>query len=227
MAVLTECETRLMAMYRQLTENPQVKIFSAKPGQIIDEYGDAREVFEKISEWRGINLDPSLQRCFVRFSWFSCHWRIERAEGQLTGEFTIRHLLTSTNVEAPDIDWGDTPAERQLYSELRVIDHRPGSGTGAFAALRMNPDMPNPEVWFHDFRIGAFKMDIDYCDYLAALAITKGTSGWHYLFCDVSLRDREFRHIASRLEDMLTVFSEMFPECDYAPLRQRLDERLR
>ncbi|MDQ0953712.1 hypothetical protein QFZ24_007635 [Streptomyces phaeochromogenes] len=227
MAVLTECETQLLAMQRQLTENPQVQIFSVKPGQIIEEYGDAPEVFEKISILHGIDLDPSLQRCFVRFSWFSSHWRIERPEIQLTGEFTIRHLLTSMNVNAPDIDWGETPSERQLYSELRVIDHHPGSGTGTFAALRIKPDMPQPEVWFHDFRIGAFKMDIDYCDYLAALTITKGTSGWHYLFCDVSLGDREFRHIARQLEDMLTVFSELFPEYDYASLRQRLDERLR
>ncbi|WP_329522112.1 hypothetical protein [Spirillospora sp. NBC_01491] len=227
MAVLTECETHLLAMHGQLMENPHVQIFSAKPGQIIEEYGDAREVFEKISIWHGISLDRSLQRCFVRFNWFSSHWRIERPGIRLTGEFTIRHLLTSMNVNAPDIDWGETPLERQLYSELRVIDHRPGSGTGTFAALRIKPDMPLPEVWFHDFRIGAFKMDIDYCDYLAALAITKGTSGWHYLFCDVSLGDREFGHIGGNLEDMLTVFSELFPEYDYAPLRERLGERLR
>lgn len=106
MAVLTECETHLLAMHGQLMENPHVQIFSAKPGQIIEEYGDAREVFEKISIWHGISLDRSLQRCFVRFNWFSSHWRIERPGIRLTGEFTIRHLLTSMNVNAPDIDWG-------------------------------------------------------------------------------------------------------------------------
>ncbi|WP_328938937.1 hypothetical protein OG288_33495 [Streptomyces tauricus] len=226
MAVLTECETHLLAMYEQLRENPNVQIFSAKSGQIIEEYGDAREVFRKISILHGISLDNSLQQCSVRFDWFSSHWRIERPGIQLTGEFTIRHLLTSMNVKAPDIEWGETSSERQLYSELRVIDHHPGSGTGTFAALRIKPDMPLPEVWFHDFRVGMFKMDIDYCEYLEALAVTKGTFGWQYLYCDVSLGGSEFRQVAHDLEDMLVVFSELFPEYDYAPLRERLEERL-
>lgn len=117
MAVLTECETHLLAMYEQLRENPNVQIFSAKSGQIIEEYGDAREVFRKISILHGISLDNSLQQCSVRFDWFSSHWRIERPGIQLTGEFTIRHLLTSMNVKAPDIEWGETSSERQLYSE--------------------------------------------------------------------------------------------------------------
>ncbi|MFJ9415743.1 hypothetical protein ACIRPT_16435 [Streptomyces sp. NPDC101227] len=226
MTALTDCEARLRKMHGELVENSNVQIFSAKPGRVAAEFGDAQEVFDKISEWRDITLDPSLQRCFIRFRWFSCHWRIKHSDIQLTGEFTIRHLLTSTAIEAPGIDWGDSPSERQLYSELRVIDHHPGCGTGTFAALRIQPDVPLPEVWYHDFRIGAFKMDIDYCDYLEALIITKGIFGWQYLFSDVSLGDDDFARTANDLRNALTVFPELFPEYDYAPLRARLEARL-
>ncbi|MGI5424124.1 hypothetical protein [Streptomyces sp. CA-179760] len=57
--------------------------------------------------------------------------------------------------------------------------------------------------------------------------MTKGTFGWQYLFTDVSLRGDDFGETGRRLNDMLTVFPELFPGYDYQPLRSRLAARLR
>ena len=69
-------------------------------------------------------------------------------------------------------------------------------------------------------------MDIDYCAYLAALRVTKGTFGWQYLFTEVSLAEEDYKNTARRLTDMLDVFPRLFPAHDYSELRARLEERL-
>ncbi|MFE2036852.1 hypothetical protein ACFXBB_27125 [Streptomyces scopuliridis] len=223
---MTMYEESLRKAFEELEASSQVQIFHSKEGPLAEEFGDAATAFEMISSWRGIELDPSLQRCFIRFTMLWSHWRIERPGVKLAGEFRIRHPLYTLDVRAPDSDWASNESEAQLYSELRVIDDRPGSGTGAFAALRIQQGNAMPEVWYHDFRRGAFKLDIDYCQYLDALCVTKGVSGWQYLFADVSLSERNFRSFARSLEKSLEVFPELFPDYDYTDLRTRLQERM-
>lgn len=69
-------------------------------------------------------------------------------------------------------------------------------------------------------------MDVDYCGYLAALLVTKGTYGWQYLFADVSLADDIHHHTVENARRMLEVFPRLFPGYDYAPLAARLEARL-
>jgi hypothetical protein len=219
-------EDSLRKAFQELEGSPQVQIFASEQGPLAEEFGDAPAVFEKIASWRGIELDASLQRCFIRFTTLASHWRIERPGIKLTGEFRIRHPLYMMDVHAPESDWATTESEAQFYSELRVIDDRTGSGTGAFAALRVQPGNSMPEVWYHDLHRGAFKLDIDYCQYLDVLCVTKGVSGWQYLFTDTSLAERDFKSFAHNLETSLEVFPELFPGYDYEPLRARLTARL-
>ncbi|MEU7486800.1 hypothetical protein [Streptomyces sp. NPDC042319] len=226
MKALTEYETLLRDALTEVTEHPRVQVFSAAPGEVTNEFGDAQQAFSLISILHGVTLDPALQRCFIRFNKLSCHWRFEQDAVKLTGEFNIRHLVSSLGARPPEQDWGETEFDRQLYSELRVIEDYPGGGSGTFAALRLQPANPNPEVWYHDFRQGAFRLDIDYCGYLTALALTKGISGWQYLFADVSLADEKFAIYANKMSHMLDVFPDLFPEHDYQPLRDRLEARL-
>ncbi len=226
MTALTECETRLRKAVDELEECPESEIFFAQRGTIAEHIGDAGKVFARASSWYDIHLDPVLRRNFIRFDRMAFHWRIERPKIKLTGEFRIHHLLASLVMDAPPIDWGSTESERQLYSELRVIDDYPGGGTGTFAALRIQPDNPMPEVWYHDFRVGAFKLDLDYCEYLDALTVTKGTFGWQYLYTDVQLAGIDFIEVATDMRDMLDVFPRLFPEYDYSDLRARLEARL-
>lgn len=222
----TTYEDSLRRAYEELQRSPEVRIFHSEEGPLAEEFGDAAEVFEKISSWRGIDLDATLQRCFIRFTVLTSHWRIERPGVKLTGEFRVRHPLYAVDERAPESGWASNEAEAQLYSELRVIDDRPGSGTGAFAALRVQPDNSMPQVWYHDFRRGTFRLDIDYCQYFDALCVTKGVSGWQYLFADISLAERDFRGFAGNLEKSLELFPELFPGYEYDSLRARLEERM-
>ncbi|MEE1803291.1 hypothetical protein PUR57_32275 [Streptomyces sp. JV176] len=223
---MTQCEEDLQKAFQELNENPQVQIFYGEKGPLAQEFGDAASTFEMISSWRGIELDKSLQRCFIRFTVLTSHWRIEGPGVKLAGEFRIRHPLYSLDVRAPDSDWPSNESEEKLYSELRVIDDRPGSGGGDFTGMRIQPDNTKPELWYHDFRRGTYKLDIDYCQYLNTLCVTKGVWGWQYLFTDVSLTERDFRSFALNLEKSLEILPRLFPDHDYTDLRTRLQERL-
>ncbi|MFD4032529.1 hypothetical protein ACFWVP_18900 [Streptomyces sp. NPDC058637] len=224
---LTQSEAQLRKMLAELESGPGVEVFFAEEGNIQEELGDADSAFRMISAVHGVELDPALARCFMRFDRIACHWRLERPGVRITGEFRTRNLLAALFDRPPEQDRASTPFEERLYSELRVIDDHPGGGSGTFAALRVGPEVTEPEVWYHDFRRGAFKLDMNYCAYLTALAATKGVSGWHYLFADVSLKDEEFTFYEGPLTAALDVLPQLFPEHDYAPLRARLADRVR
>ncbi|MFI0465957.1 hypothetical protein ACH347_17935 [Saccharopolyspora sp. 5N102] len=90
-------------------------------------------------------------------------------------------------------------------------------------SIRVEPNRAPQEIWVWDARIGALQMDLGY---LEALALTKGTFGWQYLFTDASLASDDFHHTARYLKSMLRVFPEIFPHHDYAGLQERLAARL-
>jgi hypothetical protein len=224
---LTNCEERLRKMLHELRVESKIQVFADERGELATEFGDAQSVARMISVRYGMTLSRSLQRCFIRFDEFSSHWRLEESDVTLTGEFRISYLLAALATPPPSLaSKKSSEFERQLYSEFRVIDDKPGSGTGALSALRLLPDVEVPEIWYHDLRRGVFKLDIDYCGYLDTLAVTKGVSSWQYLFADISLANDDFVGIVNSLRDMIKIFSNLFPEYDYNPLRERLKERL-
>ncbi|WP_139131362.1 hypothetical protein [Streptomyces griseus] len=224
---LTRSEVHLRKTLSELEAGPGVQIFFSEEGNVQEELGDVDSMFRMISTVHGIDLDPALARCFMRFDRIACHWRFERPGTRITGEFRTRNLLAVLFARPPEQDWASTPSEERLYSELRVLDDHPGGGSGTFAALRVGPAVTRPEVWYHDFRRGAFELDLDYCAYLAALTVTKGVSGWHYLFADVSLKVEPFAFYEGTLTSALDVLPQLFPEYDYTSLRARLADRTR
>ncbi|MFB9537262.1 MULTISPECIES: hypothetical protein [Streptomyces] len=96
---------------------------------------------------------------------------------------------------------------------------------GHLAALRVQPGVTNPDLWFDAGPLGLHRMDIDYCTYLDALRMTKGTFGWQYLFTEVSLAQEDYEGAARRLSEMLDLFPRFFPY-DYSEIRARLEERM-
>lgn len=228
MDCLTDCEVRLRQMIGELRENARIRVYTDEPGQLASEFGAAQSVFQIILEKYGIPLDPSLQHCFMRFDEFSSHWRFEESNIILTGEFRLSYLLAALAIPPPPLSSKNSSEfERQLYTEFRVIDDKPGGGSGNLAALRLLPGVSMPEIWYHDRQRGTFKLDINYCEYLEALILTKGVSGWQYLFANASLANDDFIGIASTIKDMLAVFPELFPGYEYEPLQSRFAERLR
>jgi hypothetical protein len=224
---LTDYERRFLAMLDELQNAPGLELLHEERGRIEEEVGDAAETFQLVAEEEGVVLDPALHRCFMRFEGLSSHWALERPGVYLTGEFSLRHLgaaMLTTGVD-PATD-APSDEEQALYDELRLFDEHPKGGGGSLSALRIDPGMSLPEVWYYHATRGVFRMDLGYDEYLDTLLVTKGVYGWQYLFTDVPLHDVDFQHAAENVQHMLRVFPEIFPGHDYAPLEARLTERL-
>jgi hypothetical protein len=225
---LNAYECRYLSMLDELQNASEVDVMYEERRPIREDAEDAPEIFQLIAEEEGVALDPSLHRVFLRFDGLSSHWAVERPGIYLTGEFSVRHIgaaMLTTGVEPAT----DEPSEQEgrLYGEMRAFDEQPRGGGGTLSALRIDPGMSNPEVWYYHATRGVFRMDLDYPDYLDALLVTKGTDGWQYLFTDVSLREIDFQGAAENIQNMLRIFPEIFPGHDYAPFEARLAERLR
>ncbi|MEV0369964.1 hypothetical protein AB0I10_09090 [Streptomyces sp. NPDC050636] len=228
MAKLSAYELRYLAMLDELKKAPEVTVYEEERGPLETLVGDASTAFKKIAEWEGISLDPALQRCFIRFEGLSSHWGIELAGMHLRGEFSIRHIAAAMLSVGVDLATEDTPEEDRLaFSELRVFDEHLQGGGGSLAGLRIQPGMTSPEVWYYEGTHSIFKLDLDYAEYLDTLLVTKGTYGWQYLFAADSTQDNDFQDAAENMQNMLSVFPNIFPEHDYEPLQERLTQRLR
>ncbi|MFC9503925.1 hypothetical protein [Streptomyces sp. NPDC057002] len=224
---LSEYERRFLSMLDELRDASDVEVLYEERGPVEEEIGDATEAFELIADEEGVVLDPSLHSSFLRFEGLSSHWAVERSEVYLTGEFSVRHLaaaMLTTGVE-PAVD-EPTDQQRKLYSELRAFDEQPRGGAGTLSALRIDPGMSQPEVWYCHPTRGVFRMDLGYPEYLETLLVTKGTYGWQYLFTDVSMRDIDFQGAVESIQNMLLIFPDLFPGHDYDHLRARLEARL-
>ncbi|MBC2900135.1 hypothetical protein [Streptomyces cupreus] len=229
MTDLNAAERGLRLMMSELRETSEFEVHDALPGVVDPACEDVDAAFAGIMATTGVALDDGLKNCFVRFDRLSACWDLEGSENGLSGEFCISHLPAVIATEAPpSAPELMTEDERQRYAQFRVLDDHPVSGTGAFAALRLNPESPTPEIWYHDFHynLGGFRMALDYCRYLDVLTLTKGTFGWQFLFCDVSFTDDDFLGLGDELGEMLAVFPRLFPDRDYTDLRARLEERL-
>jgi hypothetical protein len=162
------------------------------------------------------------------------YWRSAAAPHEIGGEFALSDIYDCLLGAPPDLGWsGSSDRELQFLSELRVIDGTPRSGVGTFGAIRVQPNVDPLEIWYYDPELGPpespvpyLRMDVTYCQYLAAVVLAKGTFGWQYLFAKVALRGPWFERRVAVLQGMLRKFPELFPDYDYGPLRARLEERL-
>ncbi|ADD45703.1 hypothetical protein [Stackebrandtia nassauensis] len=225
---LTPYERRLTRMQEEISGNERMSVWEEHNDGLADLDEDAEPTLRMIADKYGMELAPHFHQSFVRFNCLWTRWRIEDAE--LNGEFRIGNLPEALATPPPPFSVrSSTLAERQLHTELRVIDDKPDSGSGHQATLRLQPGTSDPELWYFHLGRGTLRMDINYQEYLDALILTKGTSGWQFLFCDITkeLRtDYDFTTAARDIKTMLDVFPELFPNHDYSGLRARLEERL-
>ncbi|WP_327321670.1 hypothetical protein OG735_03660 [Streptomyces sp. NBC_01210] len=188
---------------------------------------EIRGITQERPEWDGVIIDQEIEERGLRFYQIGSHWRTRKPLPRVTGEFFLPMFYDSLFSSAPDLAWtGSTDDERQLYSEFRVIDSQPNSGSDLLTTVRLQPDSTPLEMWVWDPRVGPKKMGLDYSTYLEMLALTKGAYGWQYLFTDVSLADDLFHHTAESIRNMLDIFPRIFPSHDYTSLAARLAERL-
>jgi hypothetical protein len=223
---MAECETRLLNALHELEQHPGVQIYFTDVQEGDAELGNPESVLREVGEALHVDLPEAMGACLMRYATVACHWRIERDDFKITGEFNLHHLLKTAEKTPPSLDWDNAAREQDLYRQFRVIDDFPGGGTASYAALRISPELSAPQIWYHNMRRGAVQLDIDYCTYINLLPVTKGTGGWQYLFSDVSLEESGLRNFGKRLKRMLEVFPEFFPAYDYSDLRARLEARL-
>ncbi|MFC9424401.1 hypothetical protein [Streptomyces sp. NPDC056987] len=204
----------------------------------IDVLNEAREgidllaedsAFDDLAEWEGIEIGTEPRSAYIRFSQLGSQWRTVAPYPALAGEFRLTPLPLAVHEESPEFPSSlYSDEQRELATGFRVIDSSPFTGTGSFVALRLQPGVGNPEVWFSDHRTNTlWQMDLDYRQYVDTLRLTKGVFDWQHLFTEAPLDDVEFPGTAADLQVMLEVLPTVFAHHDYAPLHTQLAERLR
>ncbi|GGS97630.1 hypothetical protein [Streptomyces violaceus] len=227
MTDLTPCERGWVGVLDELRSCAALRVSRAEQGPVSQIFGDAPTEFANLEEFEDISLDASLQRCYFRFVSIAASWEVVESETSIAGEFDVAHLSDVLSGDAPELGWPNPTAdERELLSQLRGFDGTTITGVGHLTALRIQPGVGNPELWFDAGPLGVHRLDIDYCTYLDVLRVTKGTFGWQYLFTEVSLAQEDYVGAAQRLSEMLDLFPRLFPAYDYSDLRARLEARL-
>jgi hypothetical protein len=226
MAELTAYERALVEVMAELRDCPEIEVYEDSIGTVGLDLGDAHSALTEVETREGITLAPSFQECFFRFEELKSTWGTP--DELFSGEFFIKNIHRALIDATPPPLWYDpAPEELRLQSELRSVDVS-DTGSGWLTAIRIQPGVADCEMWFtFDRRMRGYrKLDLDYAGYLAALRVTKGTSGWQLLFADVSLRGDEFDWVVDGLRSMLETFPDLFPKHDCEPLTRRLEERL-
>lgn len=224
---MTVNEQTHLASLREIEDCGEISVESSTQEPLGQDSSDVDDLAEIMPDLNGVIFSETLRRCALRFAHLACHWRHDDPNIFLGGEFWVPAFFDGLFEPHPAIAWqGSSEDEKQLYREFRTIDDTPNSGSGTLAAVRLQAGKDPLEIWYYDPQVGPTMMDVDYCGYLAALLVTKGTYGWQYLFADVSLADDIHHHTVENARRMLEVFPRLFPGYDYAPLAARLEARL-
>ncbi|MEV8432593.1 hypothetical protein [Streptomyces chartreusis] len=220
---LTDWEQEWSRIQEELRQNSGVRVLRDTQGSLLLDAvppvpGSAGE---------DVILEPSLYERSVRFSEIGSQWQTVDPYPAVTGEFFLTPLSKAVRENSPGFDdslYSDE--ERRIGAELHVIDDAPFTGAGSFGAIRIQPGVMTPEIWFSDHVRGMWLMDIDYGTYMENLRLTRGAFGWQHLFTEAPLDDWDFERTADRIARMLDVLPQVFPDYDYTPLQERGEERL-
>ncbi|MFE7661943.1 hypothetical protein ACWIG3_32010 [Streptomyces celluloflavus] len=147
---------------------------------------------------------------------------------RISGELCLTNILVALTRRHPPLEDITLPQSGQeILARLKVVDQEPFSGTGRVTGIRISGGKTEPEFWYHDTpRSCLTRLELGYGTYTEVALATKGAFGWQYLFTDVDLSRPEFHATSQNLRESLALFSETFPEYDYAPLVNRLEARL-
>ncbi|MFE4366801.1 hypothetical protein ACFRMN_00840 [Streptomyces sp. NPDC056835] len=184
--------------------------------------------------WEGVRFSENMLSCYLRFYELGAAWGAVEALPDISGEFNLINFHDALQASDPGTARGKTDFHREFLSQLCPIDRTPRSGAGSQTYIRMQAGVDELELWYSavadigqpPYPPGFIQLDIDYCEYLRMLLLTKGVHGWQYLFADISLDRRDFSDSANNLTNMLRVFPDVFPGRDYSSIRARLEDRL-
>ncbi|MGP4089429.1 hypothetical protein [Streptomyces sp. KR55] len=223
----TAYEEGWLRVLDELRDSPAIDVLNEVQDDIDLTAEDS--LFDDLAEWEGVELGAELRNAYIRFSQLGSQWQTVPPHPDLAGEFRLSPLPLAVHEDAPEFPSSlYSDEQRELATGFRVIDSSPFTGTGSLVAVRLQPGMENPEIWFSDHRTNSlWKMDLDYAEYMETLRLTKGVFDWQHLFTEAPLNDEEYVGTARDLQAMLDILPSVFPDHDYAPLHARLAERLR
>jgi hypothetical protein len=218
---------RLEQAVREVKESSATKVLAEGPfrvGAIDDPRIDLPALLDCLAQ-DGYPLVPKLHECFLARRSIGLHWCAAVDGEPLGGEFEVLTVEATPEVYLPVEDFAYPHSDTALLEDLRIVDDISRGGEGLLVCARYSRGTANPELYFLGPHGECTRLRLDYDDYLAALAITKGAYGWQYLFAEPPLSDYG-RHRLQHVKLMLDAFPSLFPEHDYAPLISRLHERL-
>ncbi|SHM34515.1 hypothetical protein [Streptomyces yunnanensis] len=226
MTARTPHEVRWLAIVEQLRDSPGITVSRDITADIDMTAGDVPEAFAELAEWEGIRLSSSLQENYLRFHELGSQWQTAEPYPFVAGEFRLRPIAHVIHEQSPDCASSLYSAEeREIISELRIIDEAPFTGAGTFSALRLQSDVEDPEIWYTDHRQGLWKMDLGYHQYFETLRLTRGAYDWQHLFTEAPLSSDGYDITVDRLTNMLDSLPRIFTEDDYGDLRDRWEAR--
>lgn len=221
-------EARLERAIGEVRDSPVLQVLHERHDPVGGLALDVEVMFETLEEV-GFSLDDTLRDCYLSRRNLALQWQARGDDVRLVGEFDVKSIAVCPELPIPVEDFIRDESQRPFLSQLHTLDEMPRGGSGRLVTVRFFQGDPgeNPEIWLLD-RDLEFPLDLDYCGYLANLAITKGASGWQYLFADVALGEHEFGYFRNAIGTMLDIFFPdlFFPGHDYGALRDRLEERL-
>ncbi|MEV0648224.1 hypothetical protein AB0I28_23460 [Phytomonospora sp. NPDC050363] len=148
-------------------------------------------------------------------------WR--SADQRLGGEFRIpdvRACLDGGPFLHDDPMLPDGQAE--TMASMRIIE---ATESGRLTGLRHETEN-RPELWFYDTNHHRLdSLELDYSTYMEMLLLTRGVSGWQYLFADIDLSAPEFNGVVGWLDRALVLLPPRFPDERWPELERRLDAR--
>ena len=198
----------------------KIKVKDYKSKNIKDKINTINEVFD-------VDYFDELNPIYPLFGNIELHWRfINENQVSIGGEFRILDI-SKYFFKVPKL-WNETMQIERInfLKELRIFDDHKFSGDGELTAFRVGQDRKKPEIWFINSEGLCFLMDLTPQEYFQSLLHLSGAYSWQYLFCEVNLRQDEFRFAKKNIENMLAVLPELLPEINYETYYNKLQERL-
>jgi hypothetical protein len=234
----TDLEAKLLRTQQELAACSALTVNGSRNGEVSELQEEMPVIFTFIPGWEDVIFSRELCVRSARITELGTCWYHPAAADapEISGEFCITDLFTAIRKRPPELAWnGSSDEERELISELRMVDDTSLSALGKYGLLRIQAKTDPWEMWYYDLQLmnpdegrttQFVKLDLTYPEYLEQLAITKGTLGWQYLFTDLSLDHEDFDEVKRQLAAMLEVFPRLFPAWDYRDLASRLEVRV-
>ncbi|MGW4499104.1 hypothetical protein ACWENR_10880 [Micromonospora sp. NPDC004336] len=229
MAAGGDVESLIRSAIEELGNTNDISVERRPPDPGYTPPPDRASAFREIVAKTSSHLD-SLEPWYFESKEFHVNWQLSDTGGEgplVVGEFCLQNLhraLTAWQVPLEDVNLAAD--KRKILAELKVIDDTPYQGAGRLTGLRVTAGAIEPELWYYDMSTSRLeRLDLNYGAYIRSLLITKGTSGWQYLFADVDLTESWIQDDVLMFGEMLRLFPRMFPNHQYAELQERLEAR--